>query len=107
MPPTRYRISPLDPNAHLFEVSVTVDDPSPAGQKFTLPTWVPGSYLIREFALHFVLVRAHCGEQPLAIEKISKSTWQAAPCKGPATVIAHVYAFDLSVRAAYLDETRG
>src|SRR5690242_2998995 len=106
MSPTRYRISPLDPNAHLFDVSVTVADPAPAGHKFTLPTWVPGSYLIREFARHFVQVRAQCGEQPLAIQKISKSTWQAAPCNGPVTVVALVYAFDLSVRAAYLDETR-
>ena len=28
--------------------------PDPAGQRFRLPSWIPGSYLIREFARHFV-----------------------------------------------------
>jgi predicted metalloprotease with PDZ domain len=104
--PTRYRIVPLDPLAHLFEVSVTIDDPAPGGHRFRLPTWIPGSYLVREFARHFVQVRASAGGAPLAVGKIDKSTWQTAPATGSITVVAQVYAFDLSVRAAYLDDTR-
>ena len=50
----RYQIAPMNPHAHLFEVRCTVDDPDPAGQRFRLPAWIPGSYLIREFARHFV-----------------------------------------------------
>lgn len=106
-PPLRYRIAPLDANAHLYEVSITIDRPDPAGQRFVLPAWIPGSYLIREFARHFVAVRAHDGRGPVAITKLAKSEWQAASCTGPLTVTAHVYAFDLSVRTAYLDGTRG
>ncbi len=105
--PTRYRIAPLDVHAHLYEVAVTVEAPDPAGQRFLLPTWIPGSYLIREFARHFVAVRAESEGAPVAIAKTAKNQWQAAPCAGPLTVTAHVYAFDLSVRAAYLDGTRG
>jgi predicted metalloprotease with PDZ domain len=105
--PTRYRITPLDPRAHLFEVACTVDDPDPAGQAFRLPTWVPGSYLIREFARHFVAVRAEGPQGAVDIAKESKDTWRAAPCGGPLTVIAQVYAYDLSVRTAYLDARRG
>jgi predicted metalloprotease with PDZ domain len=105
--PTRYRIAPLDPHAHLYEVGVTIDDASPAGHRFALPTWIPGSYLIREFARHFVRVTASCDGAPLAIAKVDKSTWRTAPARGAVTVVAHVYAFDLSVRAAYLDHTRG
>jgi predicted metalloprotease with PDZ domain len=104
--PTRYRIVPLDPHAHLFEVSVTVDDPSPEGHRFRLPTWIPGSYLVREFARHFVHVRASAAGAALAIAKTDKSTWRTAPATGSVTVVAHVYAFDLSVRAAYVDDTR-
>ncbi len=107
MPPTRYRIAPLDPHAHLFEVSVTIEDSDPSGHRFSLPAWIPGSYLVREFARHFVEVRASCGGASLAIEKIDKGTWRTAPARGSVTVTAHVYAFDLSVRAAYLDATRG
>jgi predicted metalloprotease with PDZ domain len=105
--PVRYRITPVDPHAHLFEVACTVDDPDPQGQRFTLPTWVPGSYLIREFARHFISVRADGPEGPVAIDKQAKDTWCAAPCAGPLTVVAQIYAYDVSVRTAYLDQHRG
>ena len=106
---THYRIAVLDPAAHLFEVRCTVDTPAAGGQRFRLPRWVPGSYLIREFARHFVDVRAMTGASGAAvpIAKEDASTWRAAPCTGPLTVIARIYAFDLSVRTAYLDTTRG
>jgi predicted metalloprotease with PDZ domain len=51
-------------------------------------------------------VRATAGGTPLAVGKIDKSTWRTAPVTGNVTVVAQVYAFDLSVRAAYLDDTR-
>jgi len=105
--PTRYRIVPLDPQAHLYEVSVSVDDPHSDGQRFLLPTWIPGSYLIREFSRHFVSVRGETAAGPVSITKVAKNIWQASPCTGPLTVVARVYAFDLSVRTAYLDSTRG
>ena len=102
-----YEIHPLNPQAHLFEVTCTVQTPDPSGQRFRLPAWVPGSYLIREFARHFVGVRARDVNGVVSIAKESKDTWRAAPCAGPLTVVAEVYAFDLSVRTSYLDERRG
>jgi predicted metalloprotease with PDZ domain len=107
LPATSYRIVAADPNAHLFEVACTVRQPDPSGQRFRLPAWIPGSYLIREFARHFVSVRAECNGRPLPIRKESKDCWRAAPCNGSISVIAEVYANDLSVRTAYLDRTRG
>lgn len=107
MQPTRYRIVPSDVRAHRFEVDCTVEDPASGGQRFALPTWTPGSYLIREFARHVVAARASAGGRPVAIAKVAKDTWEAAPCDGPLTVTLEVHAFDLSVRAAYLDATRG
>ena len=104
--PIRYRIAPLDARAHLFEVRCTVTDPDPAGQAFQLPVWIPGSYLVREFARQFVAVRAESAGKPLAITKTAKDTWQCAPAGSPLSVVAHVYAFELSVRGAYLDATR-
>jgi predicted metalloprotease with PDZ domain len=105
--PVRYRIVPLDVHAHLFEVRCTVADPDPDGQRFRLPVWIPGSYLIREFARHFVAVRAEGAGGALAVVKEAKDTWRVAAAAGPVTVVAEVYAFDLSVRAAYLDAMRG
>lgn len=107
MSPTRYEIIPRDPHAHLFEVRCTVEDPSPDGRSFRLPSWIPGSYLIREFARQFIDVRAEAAGVPVAIAKAAKDVWRAAPTTGPLTVIATVHAFDLSVRTAYLDHARG
>jgi predicted metalloprotease with PDZ domain len=104
---TRYRIVPRNPHAHLFEVRCTVDDPDPGGQQFRLPSWIPGSYLIREFARQFVTVRAEADGAAVGIEKQAKDLWRAAPVAGPLTVVAEVYAFDVSVRTAYLDVARG
>ena len=105
--PVRYTLAVKDSRAHLFEMTCTVTDPEPAGQEFRLPVWTPGSYLVREFARHFVTVRAHCAGVPVQVEKTSKDTWRAAPCGGPLSFVADVYAFDLSVRAAFLDTSRG
>lgn len=103
--PVRYSLIPRSPEAHLFEVRCSIDDPAPEGQSFRLPTWIPGSYLIREFAKHIVTLRAESDGQPVTITKTAKDTWQCAPCAGPLAVTCEVYAWDLSVRGAHLDRT--
>ena len=102
-----YTIVPRDPAAHLFGVTVTVDRPDPAGQHFSLPAWIPGSYMIREFAKNIVQIAAVAGEERVKLSKLDKHTWQAAPCNGPLTLYYEVYAWDLSVRTAHLDQTHG
>ncbi|HEX4598158.1 MAG TPA: PDZ domain-containing protein [Burkholderiaceae bacterium] len=99
----RYAIRPADPGAHLFHVTVTVDRPDPEGQLFALPAWNPGSYMIREFARHIVRLTALAGQRKLRVEKLDKHTWRCAPTEEEVTLAYEVYAFDLSVRAAYLD----
>jgi predicted metalloprotease with PDZ domain len=106
-PPIRYRIRAADPAAHLFAVECTVADPDPAGQRFALPAWVPGSYLVRDFARHIVAIRAAARGADVALTKLDKHTWRAAPCRGPLMVTAEVYGWDLSVRGAHLDATHG
>lgn len=103
--PIRYSIFPTHPEAHLFEVRCTVDNPDPWGQTFSLPAWIPGSYLIREFAKHVVRIRAQGGRKLLRMVKLDKNTWQVEPFEGPVTVTMEVYAWDLSVRGAHLDTT--
>lgn len=102
-----YRITPASVEAHCFEVTLIVDSPDPAGQIFWLPAWIPGSYLIREFARHIVAISAACGEQPVALTKLDKCRWQAQAVDGALTLSYRIYAWDLSVRGAYLDATRG
>jgi len=103
----RYTILPASPEAHLFGVTCTVDAPDPDGQQFSMPAWIPGSYLLREFARHVVQIRARSRRRDVPIVKLDKNTWIVEPCAGPLTVEYEVYAFDLSVRGAYLDTVRG
>jgi predicted metalloprotease with PDZ domain len=102
-----YTIVPKGPAAHLFEVTLTVSAPDPKGQVFSLPAWIPGSYMIREFARNIVQIHAESGGKKVDLEKLDKHTWQAAPCDRPLTLRYEVYAWDLSVRAAHLDQTHG
>ncbi len=105
--PIRYRIEPIDPPAHLFEVACTIPDPDPMGQTVSLPSWAPGSYLIRDFARHVVALSAHGPGGPVRAIKRDKATWRCDPVAGPLTIVCRIYAWDLSVRAAYLDSRRG
>ncbi|WP_175684009.1 M61 family metallopeptidase [Burkholderia cenocepacia] len=106
--PIRYSIVPKDLAAHLFEVTVTVADPDPEGQRFSLPVWIPGSYLVREFARNIVTLSAfNDAGRKVRIAKTDKHTWQASPVTGALTLRYDVYAWDLSVRSAYLDESGG
>ena len=72
-----------------------------------LPAWIPGSYLVRDFAKNIVTLRADCGHEMVALEQLDQHSWRAAPCTGPLTITARIYAYDTSVRTAYLDTERG
>jgi len=106
-PAHQYRINPVDPHAHLFEVELTISNPDPNGQRLALPAWIPGSYMIREFARHIVSIEARAGGRTVALTKIDKHCWQARRCSGALIVRYRVYAWDLSVRGAHLDATHG
>jgi predicted metalloprotease with PDZ domain len=106
----RYAIFPADPGAHIFQVTVELDQPDPEGQRWRLPAWIPGSYMIRDFARHIVRLRALDGAgRRVRVAKTDKHTWRCAPlADGQTLTLAYeVYAHDLSVRAAHLDTTHG
>lgn len=102
-----YRIVAAQPAAHLFTVTLSVDKPAANGQVLRLPAWIPGSYMIRDFARHIVALSAHSAGRALSVTKLDKHSWQVEPCAGPLVLSYQVYAFDLSVRGAYLDPERG
>ncbi len=102
-----YRVIPLSPEAHLFEIQLTLRHPHPEGQLLRLPTWIPGSYKIRDFAKHIVDWRVATEMGVLSAEKIDNHTWQVERCQGPWTMTYRVYAWDLSVRTAHLDQNHG
>ncbi len=101
----RYRIWPADPGAHLYEVRLTVAEPDPDGQVFAMPAWIPGSYMIRDYAKHVVAARAESDGRDVGVRKLDKSRWLAAPCDREVTLVLEVFAYDDSVRGAHLDTT--
>ena len=103
----RYRVRMHKLHAHVFDVELDLANPDPAGQELWLPVWVPGSYLVREFARHVLDMHAFCGRRELGLRKTAKNRWRVEPCEGPLKVQLSVYAHDASVRAAWLDPSRG
>lgn len=102
-----YRITPVDPNGHLFGVQLRIHGPAPEGQVISMPAWIPGSYMIRDFARNVGRLTAESVGRPVAVTKLDKQTWRCAPCEGMLLVRFQVYAWDLSVRAAHLDRGHG
>jgi len=108
--PIHYRVEAADVHAHLFRVTLTIARPA-ALQRVSLPVWIPGSYLVREFAKNLQRLEARQGGRspaPLAVEQLDKASWQIACAPGSALVLSYeVYAHDNSVRTAWLDADRG
>jgi predicted metalloprotease with PDZ domain len=102
-----HRVTVADALAHQFRVTLSVPSPAPQ-QRVSLPVWIPGSYLVREFARHLSALEARVGAHPVRLEQVDKTSWIAHIDRpGVLTVSYLVYAFDTSVRAAYLDAERG
>lgn len=102
-----YSVRPQSLGSHYFAVNLTFTADHPEGLTLQLPAWIPGSYMIRDFARHVVEFAANGPGGPLAYKRPDKNTWALPPCQGEVEVYYLVYANDLSVRTAYLDQTLG
>ncbi len=107
-----YVIRPFDPLGHYFEVDLIIWHPH-AVQEVKMPAWIPGSYMIRDFSRQIVSIHAYKINKklhliaPLIIDAIDSNTWQVHTLQKPILIRSKIYAFDSSVRAAYLDQFRG
>jgi predicted metalloprotease with PDZ domain len=102
-----YTVEAHDLHAHLFRVTLTIPEPA-AQQTVSLPVWIPGSYLVREFSKNLQHLSARQGRRQVAVRQQDKCSWQI-DCKTDEalTLRYEVYAFDNSVRTAWLDARRG
>ena len=104
----RYTVSMSNPHSHLFEVGIAVDGLSTPAVDLVLPSWTPGSYMIREYARHVQRFEAHAGGRAASWTKIAKDCWRIE-CGAAADVRVRyeVYAHDLTVRTCHLDGSHG
>ncbi len=118
-----YLVSMADAKGHYFDVQFQMELPNDLIEtdgsvhfvEFKLPTWIPGSYLIREFSRNVLWTQFQVNGEQAACSKTSKNCWRveidAALANRQATTLLQgqwrVYAWDLSVRGAHLDQTHG
>lgn len=109
LPAIQYTIWSADLHGHRFHVKLRIESPLPNGQILQMPTWIPGSYLIRDFSKQIESIEAYAINNPsqlLDLERIDNDQWRLPNIAGPVEILTTVYAFDSSVRAAYLDTER-
>lgn len=100
-----YQVRLLSIAEHMLDVSLTLHTPDPAGQTLTLPAWIPGSYMIRDFARNIVQIHAVDENQiPLELTKLDKQSWQLPSTDKAVTITYQIYANDFSVRSAFIND---
>ncbi len=105
--PLHYLVSAPEPHTHLFYVTLRVAEPQ-IRQEVSLPVWIPGSYLVREFSRHLQCLSATQDGKPCPVRQLDKQRWQIGCLPGaPLELRYQVYAHDDSVRTAWLDAARG
>jgi len=104
--PLAYTISFEDRASHYAHIRLVV--PAPAADTFELmmPTWTPGSYLIREYARHVDQVVARSDDSTaLALEKSAKNRWLVKCVPGKdVTITYRLYCHEMSVRSNWVDQ---
>ena len=102
-----YRVELTDHKAHLFQVTLTIAHPD-AQQQVSLPVWIPGSYLVREFSKNLQNLQARQATRSVKVRQLDKCSWEIGSSPDRPLVLSYqVYALDNSVRAAWLDSARG
>ncbi|WP_243718120.1 M61 family metallopeptidase [Pedobacter changchengzhani] len=101
-----FEVSFTEPQAHYAEVQMNIAGIVNNYVDVKMPVWTPGSYLVREFEKSVEEFSASAGGQNLKFEKVSKNTWRIFSSKADKIKIKYrVYAFEISVRTAFIDES--
>ena len=107
-PRIAYKLSMSRPHTHLFEVAMTIDGWNEPRLDVVMPSWTPGSYMIREYARHVQQFASECDGSAAHWEKTAKDSWRVETSQGGRVRVTYrVYAHDLTVRTCHLDGTHG
>jgi len=102
-----YIVSPVAPGAHRFRVELRAEVEPGCPLRLNLAAWIPGSYVIRDFARHLLSIDARCDGAAVPVTSVSRHAWTCTPTSGELRVVCEFYARDESVRSAFLDDRRG
>lgn len=102
-----YTLTVSNWRAHQFTVDVSVPDHPQSSLELTLPSWIPGSYMVRDFAKNIISLQAFAKSDKnnaLSVTKTDKQTWCVDTNGQPCTLRYVVYANDLSIRSAFMND---
>ena len=109
-----YKLAITEPWTHTVKIIVNAEKPSGARtQKFFLPSWSPGSYLMREYSRHMSKIRVtNAKGEFLYFEKVAKGAWLIDWDKSDVkaqddkfTIEYLVYGNEISVRTTHINLT--
>lgn len=109
-----YKISITNPDSHLLQVTLkTKKESNENSLKFFLPSWSPGSYLMREYGKNVKNFRAEVENgETLYFEQIDKGVyevdWSKSELKKSSdevTISYEVFCHELTVRTSHIDRT--
>lgn len=100
----RYQLELLDFVSHYYRVTLEVTPCSVEPMRLRLPAWIPGSYMVRDFARNIQAMQVVNHQGTLPWHQVDKQTWQVAHGGSPFQLSYVVYAYDLSVRANYFND---
>lgn len=103
-----YTLSMDEPHKHFFKVEMNISDIKSKSIELKMPVWAPGSYMVREFARHVDFFTAKSGNKELKWYKTDKNTWKIETSGAKNIHVSYnVYAYEISVRTSFLDDSHG
>ncbi|MEE2792137.1 MAG: PDZ domain-containing protein [Acidobacteriota bacterium] len=100
-----YTLSFANPHTHYVSIEATIPTDDRTHIELMMPTWTPGSYLVREFARHVESLTARTpGGDSLAVEKSRKNRWLMTTAGASSIIVSYrVYGREMSVRTNWID----
>lgn len=94
-------------NQHIIDMKLEFTTPY-ENPILEMPSWTPGSYLIREYSRHVQNLKSESNDgSNLVVTKVKKNNWKINCAIGTRVVVNYeVYAFELTVRTSYLDNRK-
>ncbi len=100
--PIKITVTPINLAQHQIEVELVIPNGLlNQGGTIAIPTWTPGSYLVRDYARFIDQVRIPSGG---TLIKVDKQQWKVPPHEGALTIRYRVYGNLMTVRENYIDE---
>lgn len=101
-----YTVTFPEAQAHYADIEMNLTGLAQKSLDLKMPVWTPGSYLVREFAKNLESFGVESSGKIIPFVKIRKNTWHVNTAGlGAVKVRYRIYAFEISVRTAFIDVT--